>query len=103
MDTENLSPQGCFDKIERKLENIILLMISIEGSITLSFYHEKWGNPILDESIISICLTGFGEKAFPTMIETDEVLTCTENEHLVPSWDQFMSIDSEKDLINLKP
>ena len=63
LDTENLSPQGCFSLIERRLENMILITASTEGSITSSFYHEKWGNPILDESEISICLTGFGGRA----------------------------------------
>ena len=75
---------------------MILLTVSTEGAITSLFYHEKWGNPILDESKISIGLTGFGEKAFPTLIETDIVLTSTDEKHLVPSWEQFMSVDSEK-------
>ena len=70
---------------------MILLTVSTEGLITSSFYHEKWGNPILDESVILICLTGFGEKAFPTMIETDVVLTSTDIEYSVPSWDDFMN------------
>ena len=64
---------------------------------------KKWGNPILDESEISICLTGFKERAFPTMIEMNTVLMSTNDKYLVPSWEQFMSVDSEKDLINLKP
>ena len=80
LNTDILSPQGCFDLIERRLENMVLLTVSTEGSITSSFYHEKWGNPILDESIVSICLTGFGEKAFPTMIETDKVLSSSNEE-----------------------
>ena len=41
LDTENLSPQGCFDLIKRRLETIILLTGSEEGFIILSFYHEK--------------------------------------------------------------
>ena len=102
-DTDNLSPQGCFDLIEKGLDNIIMLTVSLEGSIIPSFYHRKWGNPILDESLISICLTGFGEKAYPTVIETDIVLSSTDEKLLVPSWEDFMKADSEKDLINLKP
>ena len=102
LDTDNLSPQGCFSLIKRRLENIVLLTVSTEGSITCSFYHEKWGNPIIDNSMKSICLTGFGEKAFPTLIKTDEVLSSSDNEILVPSWEDFMKIDSEKDIKNLK-
>ena len=102
-DTENLSLQGCLSLIERRLENIILFTTSMEGSITSLFYYEKWGNHILDESEISICLTGFGERAFPTMIETNTVHMSTHDKHLVRSWEQFMSVNSEKDLINLKP
>ena len=41
LDTDNLSPQGCFNLIERRLENMILLTVSTEGSITPLFYHEK--------------------------------------------------------------
>ena len=41
LDTENLSLQGCFDQIERRLENMILLTVSTEGLVTLSFHHEK--------------------------------------------------------------
>ena len=55
------------------------------------------------ESLISSYLTGFGEKAFHTVIETDIVLTSTEENTLVPSWEDFMKVNSEKDLINLKP
>ena len=102
LDTDNLSPQGCFNLIERRMENIVLLTASTEGAINCSFYHERWGNPILDESMKSICLTGFGEKAFPTLIETDKVLLSSDNEILVPSWEDFMKIDSEKDIKNLK-
>ena len=50
----------------------------------------------------SICLTGFREKAFPTLIETDEVLLSSDNKILVSSWEDFMKIDSEKDIKNLK-
>ena len=50
-----------------------------------------------------ICLTGFGERAFPTMIETDVLLTSTNETHLVPSWDDFLKVNSEKDLKDLKP
>ncbi len=94
LDTDNLSPQGCFSLIKRRLENIVLLTVSTEGSITCSFYHEKWGNPIIDNSMKSICLTGFGEKAFPTLIKTDEVLSSSDNEILVPSWEDFIFLSS---------
>ena len=42
LDTDNLSPKGSFNLIKRRLENMIVLMVSTEGSITSSFYHEKW-------------------------------------------------------------
>jgi len=103
LDTKTLSPQGCFNLIERRLENTILLTVSTEDSIVCSFYHERFGNPILDDSLKSICLTGFGEKAFPTLIETDKVLRCSDDPYLVPSWEDFMKIESEADIKNLRP
>ena len=86
LDTDNLSPQGCFDKIDRKLESLVLLTVSTENNLICSFCHEKWGDPILDDSLMSICLTGFGERAFPTKIETDKVIISFDKEFLVPSW-----------------
>ena len=69
MDTNKLSPQSCFDQIERRFENIILLMLSTENSIISSFYHEKHGNWILGESITAFGLCGFGEEAFLIKLE----------------------------------
>ena len=37
------------------------------------------------------------------MIETNTVLMSTNDKYLVLSWEHFMSVDSKKDLINLKP
>ena len=84
MDTEKYSPQGCFDLIERRFENIILLTVSTENSITSSFYHERSGNIILGESLVSIGLCGFGEEAFPVKIETEKVLRSSDEEIDVP-------------------
>ncbi len=82
LDTENLFPERCFEKIDKKLESLVVLMLSTENNLTCSFCHKKWGNPISDSSFLSICLTGFGEKAFPTKIETDQVLISSENKYL---------------------
>ena len=71
MDTDKLSPQGCFDQIKRTFENIILLTLSTENSIISSFYHEKYGNRILGESITAIGLCGFSEEAFPIKLEIE--------------------------------
>lgn len=90
LDTENLSPQGCFDKVNRRLESVVLLTMPTEDTVTASFFHEKWGNPIFEESQVSIGLTGFGEKAFPITIETDKVLRSSPEAHLVPSWEEFL-------------
>ena len=65
MDTDNLSPQGCFDQIERRFENIILLILLTENLIIPSFSHMKYDNQILVESITAIGLCGFGEEVFP--------------------------------------
>ena len=81
---------------------MVLLTVSTENNIICSFCHEKWGNAILDLSLISICLTGFGEKAFTTKIETYKVLISSENEHLVPSWEDFIKIENKEDLKTLK-
>ena len=78
MDTNKLSPQGCFDQIDRRFENIVLLTLSTENSIISSFYHEKYGNRILGESITAIGLCGFGEEAFPIKLEIENVLKCTD-------------------------
>ena len=102
MDTEKLSPEGCFDQIERRFENIILLTLSTENSIISSFYHEKHGNRILGESIMTIGLCGFGEEAFPIKLEINNVLKCTEKEYEVPSWDELMNLKEEKDVAKLK-
>ena len=102
MDTEKLSPQGCFDLIERRFENIVLLTFSTEDSITSTFFHERYGNIILGESLTSIGLCGFGEEAFPVKIETENVLKSTDEEIEVPSWDDFMDIKNEQQLKNLK-
>ena len=37
MDTDKLSPQGCFDQIKRRFENIILLTLSTEIRLFLLF------------------------------------------------------------------
>ena len=74
MDTEKYSLQGCFDLIERRFENIILLTYSTENLITSTFFHERYGDIVLGESLTSIGLCGFGEKAFPVKIETENVL-----------------------------
>ena len=106
LDTDNLLPQGCFEKIDIKLESLVLLTVSTENNLICSFCHEKWGNPILDESLMSICLTGVGERAFPTKIKTDKVLISSEEEVLVPSWQDFISIENEDDLktlVGMKP
>ena len=103
MDTEKYSPQGCFDLIERRFENIVLLTYSTENSITSSFYHESYGDVILGESVTSIGLCGFGEEAYPIKIETDEVLKSSDKEEKVPSWNDFLDVREEKDLEELKP
>ena len=64
---------GCFDLIERKFEDIVLLTYSIENSITLIFFQERYGNIILGECLKSIGLYGFGEEAFIVKIETENV------------------------------
>ena len=102
MNTDKLSPEGCFDQIERRFENIILLTLSTENSIISSFYHEKHGNRILGESITAIGLCGFGEEAFPIKLEINNVLKCTEKEFEVPSWDEFINLKEVKDIVNLK-
>ena len=40
MDIEKLSTLGCFDLIEGKFENIVLLTYATENSITSTFFHE---------------------------------------------------------------
>lgn len=47
MDTGKCSPQGCFNLIERRMENIVFLTYSTENSFISSFYHERYGNVIL--------------------------------------------------------
>ena len=37
------------------------------------------------------------------MIKTDILLSSSNEELLVPSWDDFMKVNSEKDLMILKP
>ena len=102
MDTEKYSPQGCFNLIERRFESIILLTLSTENSITSTFFHERYGDVILGESITSIGLCGFGEVAFPVKIDTETVLKSSEEEIDVPSWEDFMKCAFEKDLKKLK-
>ena len=43
IDTEKLSPPGCFDQIKGRFENIILLTLSTENLIISSLYHDKYG------------------------------------------------------------
>ena len=93
--TENSSPQGYYCLIERKLKNLIFPTASKEWSIAPPFYHEIWGNLIVDKSMMLICLTGFGEKYFPAMIEIDAVLSSTNMVYLVPSWDDSIKVDFE--------
>ena len=102
MDTNKLSPQGCFDQIKRRFENIILLTLSTENSIISSFYHKRYGNRILGESITAIGLCGFGEEAFPIKLEIENVLKSTEIEFEVPSWEEFLKLEDEKDIKELK-
>ena len=98
LDTDNLSPEGCFDKIDRKLDSLVLLTLSTENNFFCSFCHEKWGNPILDSSLTSICFIGFGERAFATKIETDKVLISSDKEFPVPSWEDIIKIKNKEDL-----
>ena len=51
MDTEKYSPQGYFDLIERRFENIIIFTLFTENSITSSFFHERYGNIILGNNL----------------------------------------------------
>ena len=102
MDTEKLSPQGCFDLIERRFENIVLLTGLTENCITSIYFYERYGNIILGESFILIALCGFGKETFPVKIETVNVLKSTDEEIEVPSWDDFMDVKIEQQLKNLK-
>ena len=103
LDTEKYSPSGCFDILEGRLNSLILLTLSTENSITCSFYHEKFGDPILEDSVTAVGLCGFGEKAYPTRIDADRVLRSSEKEHPVPSWEDFMKVENMEDLDNLTP
>ena len=103
LDTEKYSPSGCFDMLESRLNSLILLTLSTENSITCSFYHEKFGDPILEESLTSVGLCGFGEKAFPTKIEVEKVLKSSSESYSVPLWEDFMKVEKLEDLDCLVP
>ena len=45
LNPENLSSQGCFDKIDTKLESLVLLTVSTENNLICFFCYEKWGKP----------------------------------------------------------
>ena len=98
MNTEKYSPQGCFTLIERRFENIVLLTLSTENSITSSFFHERYGDVILGESLTSIGLCGFREIAFPVKIDTESVLKSSHKEIDVLSWEDFLKCKNESDL-----
>ena len=102
MDTEKYSPQGCFNLIDRRFESIVLLTLSTEDSIISTFFHERYGDIILGDSLTSIGLCGFGEVAFPVKIDSETVLKSSEKEIEVPSWNDFIKCEFEKDLQNLK-
>ena len=102
MDTEKYSPQGCFNLIDRRFESIVLLTLSTENSIISTFFHERYGDIILGDSLTSIGLCGFGEVAFPVKIDTETVLKNSEEEIEVPSWNDFIKCEFEKDIQNLK-
>ena len=102
MDTEKYSPQGCFNLIDRRFENIVLLTLSTRNSITSTFFHERYGDIVLGDSLISIGLCGFGKSALPVRIDTETVLKSSDEELEVPSWEDFMNCKVENDLRELK-
>ena len=103
MNTERYSPQGCFNIIDRRFKNIVLLTLSTEDSIISTFFHERYEDIIvLGKSLTSIGLCGFGEVAFPVKIDTDTNLKSSEVELDIPSWEDFIKCTIESDLRELK-